>query len=106
MDVLKTTLVFALIALCFAPFLALINMFLGIEPVIICAVLLLLDFAMTFIIKNYFIKTRLSYLMFAIAIGVIIYYSVITFTGASIPIWVVLLIILVLAFAFVVCNLR
>ncbi len=106
MNVLKTILVFALIILCVAPFFVLINMFLGIEPVIICAALLLLGLAMSLVIKNYFIEARLSYIMLAIAIGVIIYYSIITFTGVSIPIWVVLLITLVLALASVVCNLR
>lgn len=70
----------------------LMEMFLGMEPVIICAALLILGFAMSFVIKNPYLEKIFGYLLLALGIGVIIYY-VIAAIGISIPLWIILLVI-------------
>ena len=100
MNVLKTIGIILLILLscavmllCFSPFFALMDMFLGVKPVIICAALIMLGLAFSFIIKNPYLEKLFGYFLGATILGVLVYYALVAIFGSAIPIWIIFVII-------------
>lgn len=97
--VLITIIAIAMLAVCIFPFLKVVDVFLGLEPVIICAALLILGFVFSFIIKNPHLEKLFGILIGVTILAVILYYVLINVFGASVPIWIVLLIVFAVAVA-------
>ena len=86
-----------LLLLALSPLFVAIDAFLGMEPVIICAAIVILGFAISFLINNPYLEKIFGYLLGATILGVIIYYVLMAIFGASIQIWIVFVIIAAIA---------
>ena len=77
----------------------LLNNLLGMEPVVICAALLILGFALAVIIKNPYLEKVIGLLIGALILSVILYYALTALTGAVVPVWIILLIVAAIGLA-------
>ncbi len=96
---LITILALAMLAVCIFPFFKVIDLLLGLEPVIICAALLILGFVFSFIIKNPHLEKLFGILIGVTILAVLLYFVLINVFGTSVPIWIVLLIVFAVAVA-------
>ena len=78
-----------LLLLALSPMFVVIDAFLGMEPVIICLALIILGFALSFIIKNPYLEKIFGYLLGSAILGVILFY-ILGGPTSGIPIWIIL----------------
>ena len=89
---LITIILIALLVLTLFPFFKMMDMFLGMEPVIICAVLVGIGFVFSFIIKNPYLEKIFGYLLASLILGVVIFY-ILGGLGSGIPIWIIFVVV-------------
>ena len=82
-----------LFILALSPFFVAVDALLGMEPVIICIAIVILGFAMSFIINNPYLEKIFGYFLGATILGVLIYYALVAIFGSAIPIWIIFVII-------------
>ena len=97
--ILISALLIGLIAMVLYPGFFFLDMFLGMEPVIICAALLILGFVFACIIKNPYLEKVMGLLIGALILSVVLYYALTALTGAIVPVWIILLIVGAVGFA-------
>lgn len=89
--VLLCAVALGLFALVLLPGFMLMDMFLGMEPVIICIAIIILGLVLGFIIKNPIIQKLCTYLLGSTLVGVLVFY-ILGGPKSEMPIWIVLLI--------------
>ena len=85
--ILLVVLSLALMAFCFSPFIALIDVLLGIKPAIICGALLILGLVLSMIIKNPYLERLCAFLIASVALAVLLYFACEPVLGVIIPTW-------------------
>ena len=89
---LITIVLIGLIVMVLLPFFKIMDIFLGMEPVIICAVLVGLGFVVSFIVKNPYLEKIFGYMFGSLILGVIIFY-ILGGPTSGIPIWIIFVIV-------------
>ena len=94
--VLLSVILIALFALVLFPGFMIMEMLIGMEPVIITIALLILGFILGLIIDNPYLEKIMGYLLGSTILGVIIFY-ILGGPTSSVPIWIILVITLAIS---------